>query len=138
MCDESEVIQFPLEFLNSLPPSGMPPHELHLKIGAIVMLLRNLDIKNGLCNGTRLIVQHMGNYILGYTIAFGANKGKYVLIPRISLCPSDTNLPFVLKRRQFPIRLSFAMTINKSQGQTFYKVGLYNCLDCSRVSFRSA
>ena len=45
------------------------------------------------------------------------------MIPRIDLT-FNKNLPFVLKRRQFPIRLSFAMTINKSQGQTFDRVGI--------------
>jgi ATP-dependent exoDNAse (exonuclease V) alpha subunit len=46
-------------------------------------------------------------------------------IPRIDLAPSDVNLPFVLKRRQFPIIPAYAMTINKSQGQTFECVGIY-------------
>jgi len=36
-----------------------------------------------------------------------------------------TNWPFVLSRRQFPVRLCYAMTINKSQGQTLQNVGLY-------------
>jgi hypothetical protein len=47
-----------------------------------------------------------------------------IFIPRIDLAPSDINLPFTLKRRQFPARLGFAMTINKSQGQTFDKIGI--------------
>ena len=51
-------------------------------------------------------------------------KGAETLIPRISLTPSDTFLPFKLRRRQFPIRLSFAMTINKSQEQTFNRLEL--------------
>lgn len=34
-------------------------------------------------------------------------------------------IPFKLKRRQFSIRVSFAMTVNKSQGQTLQKVGIY-------------
>jgi len=48
-----------------------------------------------------------------------------VFIPRIDLAPSNPDLPFVLRRRKFPIKLAFAMTINKSQGQTLEKVGVY-------------
>lgn len=40
------------------------------------------------------------------------------------LAPSDTNLPFVLRRRQFPVIPAYAMTITKSQGQTFDSVGI--------------
>jgi len=43
----------------------------------------------------------------------------------MNLTPSETGLPFKFQRRQFPISLCFAMTINKSQGQTLNKVGLY-------------
>ena len=41
------------------------------------------------------------------------------------MAPSDANLPFILERVQFPVRLSYCMTINKAQGQTFDKVGIY-------------
>jgi ATP-dependent exoDNAse (exonuclease V) alpha subunit len=41
------------------------------------------------------------------------------------MSPSDTELPFILKRRQFQVQSAFAMTINKSQGQTLNWVGLY-------------
>jgi len=41
------------------------------------------------------------------------------------MSPSKTDWPFVLCRRQFPIRVAFAMTINKSQGQTLNNVGVY-------------
>lgn len=51
-----DAVFYPTEFLNGLHPAGMPPHNLRLKVGAIVMLLRNLNTKRGLCNGTRLII----------------------------------------------------------------------------------
>ena len=46
------------------------------------------------------------------------------LIPRILLSTAEGELPFVLTRKQFPIKLCFAMTVNKSQGQTLGIVGL--------------
>ncbi|CAF4880395.1 unnamed protein product [Rotaria sp. Silwood1] len=102
----------------------MPPHKLKLKISAIVMLLRNLDVKQGLCNEIRLIVRRLQNHTIDCEIATGSNKGSRIIIPRITMTPSDTFLPFKLRRHQFPIRLSFVMTINKSQGQTFERLGL--------------
>ncbi|XP_064641932.1 ATP-dependent DNA helicase PIF1-like [Lineus longissimus] len=123
--DEEEAQQYPLEFLNSLTPTGMPPHRLILKPGVIVMLLRNLDIRRGLCNGTRLIVRQLHTHVIDAEILTGANKGDYVLIPRIKLAPSDVNLPFILERTQFPLKVSYCMTINKAQGQTFDKLGIF-------------
>ena len=43
-----------LEYLNSLNSQSILPHELHLRINCIVMLIRNISIHEGLCNGTRL------------------------------------------------------------------------------------
>ena len=88
------------------------------------MLLRNLDLKSGLCNGTRLIVRHLHQNVIDAEILTGVAVGKRVLIPRVQLAPSDTGLPFQLQRRQFPVRLTYAMTINKSQGQTFQRIFL--------------
>ncbi|UYV67116.1 hypothetical protein LAZ67_4003936 [Cordylochernes scorpioides] len=85
---------------------------------------RNLNPKQGLCNGTRMVIQRMRSHVLEAQILTGTKVGHTVLVPKISLAPSDTNLPFILKRRQFPLRLAFAMTINKAQGQTFARVGL--------------
>jgi ATP-dependent exoDNAse (exonuclease V) alpha subunit len=41
------------------------------------------------------------------------------------MSPSRTDWPFVLRHRQFPVQVAFAITINKSQGQTFNNVGVY-------------
>lgn len=55
--DEIAETLYTTEFLNSLQLSGLPPHELRLKNGTIVMLIRNLNSKKGLCNGTRLVIR---------------------------------------------------------------------------------
>lgn len=116
---------FPTEFLNTLTPQGMPPHELILKVGVPVMLLRNLDQALGMMNGTKLIVQSCGRRVIqAVRMRDDRSLGECFLIPRISLtCNSETGVQFT--RRQFPIRVAFAMTINKSQGQTLERAGVY-------------
>lgn len=90
-----------------------------------IMLLRNMAPSKGLANGTRLIIHRMSHRVIDAEIMTGSHIGSRVFIPRIKLCPTDPDLPFDLERIQFPIRPAFAMTINKSQGQTLQKVGLY-------------
>ena len=64
--------------------------------------------------------------LIDATILTGDKAGDRVFIPRIKLAPSDPNLPFTLSRRQFPIRLAYAMTMNKAQGATYTgKVGVF-------------
>ncbi|XP_024015922.1 ATP-dependent DNA helicase PIF1-like [Eutrema salsugineum] len=113
------------EFLNSVKVSGLPNHCLRLRAGTPVMLLMNIDPRNGLCNGTRLLITQMANYVLEAIIIAGDKIGEKVLIPMIFLSPTETKFPFRMRRKQFPITLAFAMMINKSQGQTLAKVGLY-------------
>ncbi|KAG4912134.1 hypothetical protein JHK84_052605 [Glycine max] len=89
------------------------------------MLLRNLDQTQGLCNGTRLIITRLAKHVIAAEIISGKNSGHMVYIPRMSMSPPQSPWPFKLLRRQFPIMLSYAMTINKSQGQSLSTVGLY-------------
>ncbi|CAI0476118.1 unnamed protein product [Linum tenue] len=117
--------EYPTEFLNGLSFNGYPEHNIELKVFTPVMLLRNLNPAIGLCNGTRLMVIYLGHYVIRGIIMGGTFSGKTVAIPRIVLNINDHRWPFVLKRRQFPVRLCYAMTINKSQGQTLQSVGVY-------------
>ncbi|KAF8099160.1 hypothetical protein N665_0249s0002, partial [Sinapis alba] len=110
--DDDWTSHYPQEYLNSLEFPGLPNHRLCLKVGAPVMMLRNLNQEHGLCNGTRMMVTRL-------------DVGETVLIPRIQLSPTDTMHPFTFRRRQYPIRLCYAMTINKSQGQSLNQVALY-------------
>jgi ATP-dependent DNA helicase PIF1 len=115
---------FPLEFLNSLDINGLPPHKLTLSEGMPVMLLRNLNKAMGLCNGTRLIVHRLQDHVIEAEVITGDARGTHVYIPRISLSPPESTLPFILRRRQFPVKPAYAMTINKAQGQTIDIVGV--------------
>jgi ATP-dependent exoDNAse (exonuclease V) alpha subunit len=118
--DDVENQNIPVEFLHSLDASGLPVAHLRIKLGCPVILLRNINKKRGLCNGTRATITHMSNRLLQVRVLTGDHAGETALIPRITLTPSLTNVDFAikLKRRQFPIQLAFAMTINKAQGQT--------------------
>ncbi len=114
--------------MNNITISGMPPHRLILKVGCVVMLLRNLDPTRGLCNGTRLLVSSLTNskFRIHCTILDGGPyKGESVSLFRIDIVPDTRTIGFEMTRRQFPIRLCYAMTINKSQGKTIDKVGVY-------------
>lgn len=143
--NQEDVVNYPTEFLNSLDLPGLPPHNLQLKVGSAIIMLRNIN-QPRLCNGTRLAVKKLMPNVIEATILKGRYKGEDVLIPRIPMIPND--LPFDFKRLQFPVRLAFAMTINKAQGQSLEVCGInleYPCfahgqlyVACSRVGKPSA
>ncbi|XP_058774789.1 uncharacterized protein LOC131649060 [Vicia villosa] len=113
------------EFLSSLRTSSLPNHHLKLKVGTPIMLMRNIDQSQGLCNWTRLIVTKMATHVLEAKLMGDNNNGKVIYIPQMDMSPSQSPWPFKLSRRQFPVIIAYAMTINKSQGQSLDWVGLY-------------
>ncbi|XP_014674745.1 PREDICTED: ATP-dependent DNA helicase pif1-like [Priapulus caudatus] len=126
---DDNSFEIPVEYLNTLCPSGMPPHRISLKIGMIIMLLRNFDQIHGHCNGSRYIVRQLLLHLVVAELVSGVHAGRQLLIPRISISPSEKIFPFTMIRRQFPIRPCFAMTVNKSQGQSLHRVGVYTVKD---------
>ena len=122
--DPSITNRYPNEFLNSLDPPGLPAFKVELKVGCPIMLLRNIAPKDGLCNGTRLMVSRCDTRIIEARILTGEKFGNLAFIPRISLTPSSADMPLRMARRQFPVRLAYALTITKSQGQSVKFVGV--------------
>ncbi|XP_074374062.1 uncharacterized protein LOC141714442 [Apium graveolens] len=116
---------FPIEYLNSINMPCLPKHHLKIKEGCVIMLMRNLNQIMGLCNGTRMIVKRCLPNSIVCDILTGSQVGTTHIIPRIEMEPSNTQWPFEFKRVQFPVQLCYAMTINKSRGQSLHKVGLY-------------
>ena len=102
---------YPVEFLNSLNASGLPLAHLALKPGCPLMLLRNLDPANGLCNGIHMVLLEVRTMVLRCRILGGDHAGNIGFIPRTSCDPSEA-LPIQLCRHQFPGHLAFVMTIN--------------------------
>ena len=122
--NEDETDHIPQEFLRSQTPSGLPPSRLNLKVGAPIILFRNLYPASGECNGTRMIITRLGRRCIEARILGGEFHGQLRLIPRIKLTTTESDMPYILSRRQYPIRLCFAMTVNKSQGQSLKTVGV--------------
>ena len=119
-----EAEPLPAEYLQSIELASLPPSILKLKIGVPLILLRNISPKEGLCNGTRVRLLSIGQNCLKVAILGGRWDGEVRLLPRIKLATNEDDLPFILIRKQFPVRLCFAMTVNKAQGQSFQYVGV--------------
>ena len=104
--DEQENAQaewFTTEFLNDIKCSEIHNQCVELKVGVPIMLLRNIYQANGLCNGTRLQVTHLGKNVIGAKVITGKNIGDQIFIPIMNLTPLETGLSFKFQRRQFPI-----------------------------------
>lgn len=123
--DPNDELNYPVEYLNNQQPSGLPPHKLKLRVGVVIMLLRNLSPEDGLSNGTRLKIVSLRPNAIVAEILSECNRGAVVFIPKLELESGRSNLAITMKRLQFPVIPAYAMTINKSQGQTLDKVGIY-------------
>ena len=112
------------EFLHETTPLGMPPHILELKANTVPMTLRNLAPDVGLCNGTRVQVLRTFEQSIQVQIL---QTGQRCFVPRITMTSTEeSDLPFILQRKQLSVTLGYALTIHKCRGQTFRgRVGLW-------------
>ena len=124
--EDSGGMFVPEEVLNAMNPSGIAEHELHLKVGALVILLKNLDMKKRHVNGTKYIVRKIYQYrlLLEKVSNDEDDVDRFLELPRIPMKPSNPVPGLELKRLQFPIKVAFGMTFNRAQGQSTKKCGI--------------
>ena len=107
--------------LNGFNKTGIPNHELILKIGDVCLVTRALTGLE-IANNSRVRIAAIGEHTIS-VITMGERTERTVKIPRITF---KFRLPYgksyQLTRKQFPLRLAYAMTYNKSQSQTLSKV----------------
>lgn len=111
--------------MNDLTPSGYPPHKLYLKVGCVVVILRNIYPKLGVVNGTRCKVLELHDEHIVVEPLGKDNSGRTFSLHKIHFRGLDENEVEDFVRIQFPVKLAYAMTVHKAQGQTFSRVGVY-------------
>ena len=111
--------------LISLRSPGIPPHILALKVG-----VPEQNLAPGIANGTTLILLRAMERCLENIVAAGPKKDDLFFLPKVPLTPSDGEIPFEFTRCQFPVKLAFGMTINKSQEQTLGVAGIHIYQQC--------
>ncbi|KAJ8877296.1 hypothetical protein PR048_021750 [Dryococelus australis] len=108
LADIEDSVHYPQEFLNSINPSVLPPHDLELKIGISIMLPRNLNPPNIININNTVDIIFAEHHHRSNNINWACRRTASAYLSRL----------------QFSAKVSFALTINKSQGQTFKFVGI--------------
>lgn len=108
--------------IKALDKNCLAPPELDLKVGAQVMLLYNIDVENGLCNGSVGVVKSL--HYAFVIVDFPHLKGVEIERKKWSIMEQEVSLSGEIKykevayREQIPLRLSWAISVHKSQSQT--------------------
>ena len=124
--NEDDNMQHDIGSLACVNPSGLPPHVLRLKVGCCIILIRNLSLQEGHCNGTRYIVLALTRrFIHAKKLNSMGDGNDEIFIPRIPMHSKESDFPVPFVRVQFPILVAYYLTISRAQGQTFKYAGLY-------------
>jgi hypothetical protein len=111
------------EQLNAVNESGAPKGVLRLKVGAVVMFMRNVSLTQGMANGQKGLIHAITLRMLT-VLLLRPGARTFVQVPRIDITVTPRNGRLTFIRRQFPITLAYAMTVHKSQGQTLSRFGI--------------
>ncbi|GJY32097.1 DNA helicase [Tanacetum coccineum] len=96
--DRGEVeLLYPPVYLNTLQFPGFLSHRLQLKVGAPIMLLRNMNLQEGMYNGTRMIIKKLSSKLIEANVITGNRVGERVYIPRIVLTTKEPHMSFTKK-----------------------------------------
>jgi hypothetical protein len=104
-CEEDEdVVTYDAEVLNKIIATGVPPHNLALKPGACIILIKNLNISRGPSSGIRNIIKELAPRLIKSEKLSAAAQSE-ILLPRISIISKDTYFPVPFKYCTFPSSL---------------------------------
>ena len=111
-----------VEYLNEVNVPGTPPHEPNLKLGCLIFFIRNINFDSGLVNGRKGIVRGISQHVLDIEVL--AEGSPLVKVPRICFEVQVGSRGITFHRIQYPVKVCYATTINKAQGNTLKLVGL--------------
>ena len=109
-----------------LTGKGVPPHALHLKEGAICLLMRNMSIEKGLVKNARVIVHRLHSRTIQIRVINNqtGQLGDTYFLPRIRFDFSPPHVTWTIQRLQFPLKLAYATTFHSCLGLTLDKTVL--------------
>ncbi|KAE8739271.1 hypothetical protein FOCC_FOCC015231 [Frankliniella occidentalis] len=125
---EMEGLDLDLETLHLAEGKGVPNHVINLKVGAVCLIMRNLNMAEKLVNGSKVIIERISPRLI--TVRKPGSQ-ELIGIPRILFkFPVIDGSAVLMCRRQFPLQVCYGMTVHKSQGQTIAKAGIDLRSDC--------
>jgi hypothetical protein len=117
--DPFDPMQSP-DYLALLTHTGIPPHELHLKVGAICTIMRNMSIEKGLVKNSRVVIRALHTRVVEVqTLNGNGNLSDEIFpLPRIRFEFHPPSSSWTVQRLQFPLRLAYASTFHSCLGLT--------------------